>query len=87
MSDPIDPKGLIAEAYRIEEIGDAECRSIFVDWSLSLPEDVDAAVAVAAHYAVYARDRPDHPMTVVLREGLRKPASPVRRGGSRGRRS
>jgi hypothetical protein len=32
-----DPKGLIRESYRIEGITAGECRSIFVDWALSLP--------------------------------------------------
>jgi hypothetical protein len=34
--DPLDPKGLIREAFRIDGITDAECRSIFVDWALSV---------------------------------------------------
>jgi hypothetical protein len=32
-----DPKGLIRESYRIEGITAGECRSILVDWALSLP--------------------------------------------------
>ena len=31
-----DPKGLIREAYRIDGIGAGECRSIFMDWALSI---------------------------------------------------
>jgi hypothetical protein len=34
-----DPKGLIFEAFRIDGITDAECRSIFVDWALSVQAD------------------------------------------------
>ena len=34
----LDPKGLIREAYRIEGITAAQCRSIFLDWALSLPD-------------------------------------------------
>jgi hypothetical protein len=33
---PDDPKGLIRESFRIEGITGAECRSIFVDWALSV---------------------------------------------------
>jgi len=40
--DADDPKGLIRESYRIEGIGMAECRSIFLDWALSLPDGADA---------------------------------------------
>ena len=31
--DAADPKRLVAEAYRIEGITEAECRSIFLDWA------------------------------------------------------
>ena len=32
-----DPKGLVRESYNIEGITLGECRSIFMDWALSLP--------------------------------------------------
>ena len=78
---PDDPKGLIREAYRIEGIGPEECRSIFVDWALSLDGDLRAAIArlLAAHGAE------GHPMTAVLREGLAEPPARRRRGGRAGR--
>lgn len=81
-----DPKGLIREAYRIDGIGDAECRSILVDWALSLPGGIDPRKAVRAQFEIYGPDHPDHPMTAVLREGLKSPPRPVRRGGGRARR-
>ena len=87
MSTELDPKGLIREAYRIEGIEEAECRSIFVDWALSLPGEIDAQQAVSEHYSVYGARYPDHPMTSVLREGLSAPARPVRCGGGRRRRN
>ena len=37
-----DPKALIRESFNIEGINIEECRSIFLDWALSLPNDVDA---------------------------------------------
>ena len=40
--DPLDPKGLIREAYRIDGITAGECRSIFLDWALSLPDGQDS---------------------------------------------
>lgn len=77
-----DPKGLIRESYRIEGIGTPECRSIFLDWALSLAPGTDPAEAMRAALAHYGADTPDHPMSRVLTEGLtRPPATPARRGG------
>jgi hypothetical protein len=70
------------EGMRLEE-----CRSIFVDWALSLPAEIEATAAITALLAQY-RDAPqDHPMLEVLREGLAKPALTGRRGGWSGRRA
>ena len=80
-----DPKGLIEEAYRIEGITGPECRSIFLDWALSLPTEADTATAIRALIARYGADQADHPMTAVLREGLGGMAAPRRRGGWRSR--
>lgn len=74
-----DPKGLVRESFRIEGITAAECRSIFVDWALSLPQGAEIAPRVAVLLAAY--DVPDHPMTAVLREGAAPPPEARRRGG------
>lgn len=80
-----DPKGLIRESYRIEGISEAECRSIFLDWALSLAPGTDPCAAMRLAMERYGHD-PEHPMSVVLREGLtRAAAAPVRRGGRAGR--
>lgn len=84
--DAYDPKGLIAEAYRIEGIGTAECRTIFLDWALSI-ESEKVAEALPVLLARHGAAVPDHPMTQVLREGLEKAATPRRRGGRGGRRA
>ncbi|MFG6561479.1 hypothetical protein [Sulfitobacter sp. 1A15299] len=84
MSDPDDPKGLIRESYRMEGIGPAECRSIFLDWALSLPEGQDSAAAIARLLERH-RAAVDHPMTQVLRDGQTTLTTPRRRGGWRGR--
>lgn len=76
----LDPRGLIAEAYRIEGVTGPECRSIFLDWALADAPD-DSAAAVAALLAHFAARAPDHPMTAVLREGVE--SKPRRRGGRR----
>ncbi|MEL7105452.1 MAG: hypothetical protein AAGM21_06005 [Pseudomonadota bacterium] len=83
----LDPKGLIADSYAIEGISEPECRTIFLDWAISVPDGqtaVDLLPLLSAHYA--DRD-PDHPMSRVLAEGAaRAKAEPVRRGGASGRR-
>lgn len=77
--DPLDPKGLIREAYRIEGISAPECRSIFLDWALS--HDGEAKSGIEALLAQYAGEPPEHPMTQTLRAGLAAPDAPKRRGG------
>ena len=81
-----DPKGLIRESYRIEGIEASQCRSIFLDWALSLAQGVDPRTAIAAALATYGEGQEGHPMSEVLRNGL-TPAltSGPRRGGRAGR--
>ena len=74
-----DPKGLIRESYAIEGITPAECRSIFIDWVLSLAVGIDTPAALQMLIAHYAQ--PDHPMTQVLQEALQPSDAPKRRGG------
>lgn len=85
--DPNDPKGLIRESYRIEGIGAPECRSIFLDWAISVPVGEDACARIGALLKRYGSDFPDHPMTAVLREALTPSDTRGRRGGARGRRN
>lgn len=84
MSNPFDPKGFVRESYRIEGITAGECRSIFIDWALSLPLGTDQATAAAG---LLTPDRPvDHPMTTLLREAVDASAQKLgRRGGRAGR--
>lgn len=79
--DEADPKGLVRESYRIEGISLGECRSILVDWALSLPLDAPMKEAIRVVMAEYAAAAPDHPMSKVLEEGLLAPDAPKRRGG------
>lgn len=83
--DPLDPKGLIREAYRIDGIGPGECRSIFLDWALSHRDDAPTGDSIAQLLDRYGTAHPDHPMTKVLREGLGRAERPRRRGGWRSR--
>ncbi|MCH2163030.1 MAG: hypothetical protein MK098_00020 [Marinovum sp.] len=81
--DTLDPKGLIREAYRIDGITYAECRSIFLDWALSVPLDADTITAISGLLQRYGAE--DHPMTKVMREAQGGMATPRRRGGWRSR--
>lgn len=81
----VDKKGLIREAYRIEAITEGECRSIFLDWALSLEEEAGVRDAIRALLGRYEADNPDHPMTAILHDGLLRSDAPKRRGGWRSR--
>ena len=83
--DRADPKGLVRESYAIEGITLGECRSIFLDWALSLAAGVEVAGAIRALLAQYGMGAPEHPMTGVLRAGLTGAEPPQRRGGRAGR--
>jgi hypothetical protein len=79
-ADPLDPKGLMRESFRIEGITEPECRSIFVDWALRLEASAPRA-AIEALLQRYADQPSDHPMLAVLREGLTDGPRAGRRGG------
>jgi hypothetical protein len=80
-----DPRGVIADAYRIEGIHPEECRSIFLDWALeprSSGEMRLAARHLLENYAAF----PAHPMTEILQAALTEiTAAPARRGGRKAR--
>ncbi len=81
-----DPKGLMREAFAIDGINAPECRSIFLDWALSLPPERDAMVEIElliAHYEPLQEG--NHPMLQTLREAQQKLPTPRRRGGRQGR--
>ena len=65
-----DPKGLIFEAYNIEDISEPECRSIFLDWALSLDSKFDPMKEIRSYLKYYREVTPHHPMNSVLLEGL-----------------
>lgn len=82
--DTLDPKGLIYEAFRIEGITDSECRTIFLDWALSMPVEHDTKTTIEALLAKYQPQAP-HPMIDVMTQGLTTINAPRRRGGWRSR--
>lgn len=76
-----DPKGLVRESYAIDGITAGECRSIFLDWALSLPVGAHVPDAVAVLIATYASAAADHPMNRVLADALVAASPPRRKGG------
>ena len=90
-----DPKGLIREAYAMPNITEAECRTVFLEWAMTLHSDVDAIQALRILLAHYQPDHAGHYMTSLIAQGVdaRRSARPIgrrkraRRGRSRIRRS
>lgn len=76
-----DPKGLVRESYAIDGITAGECRSIFLDWALSLPVGARIADAVDVLMATYGHAASGHPMNQVLADALVTAAAPRRKGG------
>ena len=83
--DIYDPKALIREAYNIEGITASECRSIFLDWAMSLPDELDQTETIALLLDRHKSE--GHPMNDVLQEGLATMERPRRRGGWQARRN
>lgn len=81
-----DVKNLMHEAFRIEGITEAECRSIFMDWALSRADIPPVHEAIAGLISHYAPHHPNgHPMLMVLEQGQTPMTGARRRGGARGR--
>jgi hypothetical protein len=76
-----DPKGLIREAFAIDGITDAECRSILIDWALSLRAGTDQTEALRVLLVRHGEGAPGHPMTALLTAALTPADTPRRRGG------
>ncbi len=83
--DDVDWKGVIRESYRIEGIRIEECRSIFLDWLISVRGEAEVKAQIRFLLDQLGPQNPDHPMTTVLTEGLKEPKAKGRRGGRRAR--
>ena len=75
-----DEKGLIFEAYNIENIDSSSCRVIFFDWLISLDPSIDQGKAITDLLKAYSLRFPNHPMTELLMEGQKKHWGTSRRG-------
>ena len=67
-----DEKGLIFEAYNIENIDTSSCRVIFFDWLISMDQSINQGEAITELLKAYSSRFPNHPMTELLMEGLKK---------------
>ena len=65
-----DEKGLIFEAYNIENIDSNSCRTIFFDWVVSLDPSINQREAIKELLEAYSPSFPSHPMTELLFEGI-----------------
>ena len=81
----IDPKNLIAESYQIEGITSSECRSIFLDWALSIPLEKDSRLLISKLLIYYQDESKDHPMTLLLSSSLELKGENRRTGRRRSR--
>ena len=81
----IDPKNLIAESYQIEGITASECRSIFLDWALSIPLEKDSTLLISKLLIYYQDETKDHPMTLLLSSSLELKGENRRTGRRRSR--
>ena len=81
----IDPKNLIAESYQIEGITSSECRSIFLDWALSIPLENDSTLLISKLLIYYQNQSEDHPMTLLLSSSLELKGENRRTGRRRSR--
>ena len=81
----IDPKNLIAESYQIEGITASECRSIFLDWALSIPLEKDSRLLISKLLIYYQDESEDHPMTLLLSSSLELKGENRRTGRRRSR--
>ena len=64
-----DEKGLIFEAYNIENIDSSSSRFIYFDWLISLDQSINQGKAITALLKAYSSSIPNHPMTGLLIEG------------------
>lgn len=81
--DALDHKALIREAYKIDGITAADCRAIFFDWALSLPDEANTQDTLHLLYERHAVGHEDHPMSVVLHEGMQNISVTGQRSGTR----
>lgn len=79
----IDPRGMIYEAYRIKGVSLEECRMIFLDWAMNTPQGNMNAYLLELLAEYEAKNDAGHPMTQVIKDGLKSSATAGKRRGGR----
>ncbi len=78
----IDPRGMIYESYRIHDVTLEECRMIFLDWAMNTPQG-DMKAYLQELLDEYEAGHKNHPMTQVIRDGLKTSKNAGKRRGGR----
>ena len=78
-----DPRGMIYESYRIENISLEECRMIFLDWAMHTPQG-NMKSYLQELLVEYEQGNEQHPMTQVINDGLITSKEGGKRRGGRG---
>jgi len=82
----IDPRGMIYESYRIQDVTQEECRMIFLDWAMNTPQG-NMKAYLQELLDEYQVNHENHPMTQVIRDGLKTSKNAGKRRGGRGART
>ena len=56
----------------MENIDSSSCRVIFFDWLISLDQSINQGEAISELLKAYSSRFPNHPMTELLMEGVKK---------------
>jgi hypothetical protein len=83
----IDPRGMIYEAYRIKDVSLEECRMIFLDWAMNTPQGDMVGYLNELLTEYETKNAADHPMTQVIKGGLKTSENAGKRRGGRKARS
>jgi len=78
----IDQRGMIYESYRIQDVSLEECRMIFLDWAMNTPQG-DVKTYLQELLDEYETGNENHPMTQVIRDGLKTSKTAGKRRGGR----
>ncbi len=68
-----DPRGLFRDGFAMENLSDSECRTIFLEWAMTLRDDVDMVHSLGVLHAHYQSEYSEHYLFKLITEGLQGP--------------